>query len=163
MSNKKGVTLIELIMVLFIAANLFLIVFLIYDVGFQVFQQGEKRSGLRSDVGRAVSLLTKDVRLASGFTVANENSVTFWTDYNGDEEESVGESITYSFSGISGEALIKTDANGDYAVLDEVVEFTLSYDSILVDSIHLISFVLDAAKDFETFKIESSIKARNII
>ncbi len=163
MSNRKGVTLIELIIALFIATNLFLIVFLVYDVGFKLFQQGEKRSELRSDVGRAISLFVKDVRLASGFTVANENSVTFWSDYNGDEEESAGESITYSFSGVSGEALIKTDANGDYVVLDEVVEFTLSYDSILVDSVHLVSFVLEAAKDFETFKIESSVKARNII
>jgi len=53
--NKKGcvcrpagVTLIELIIAMAVIANLFYIVFLVYDVGFTLFQTGDRRSELRA-------------------------------------------------------------------------------------------------------------------
>jgi|GEM_PF-1743578 len=168
--NKKGcvcrpagVTLIELIIAMAVIANLFYIVFLVYDVGFTLFQTGERRSELRADMGRAVYQLAKDVKLASGFTLANQNTVSFWIDYDGDGEESLAENITYSFSGVTGEALIKSDVSGDKRLLNNVVEFNLSYDSMLADSVHLVNFSLESANNFETLKIESSARARNII
>lgn len=161
LTNKSGVTLIELVISLALLTILLTSIFLVYNVGVQIFLLGEKRSELRVDVERAMALMVDEILSARGITSASDRSVTLWIDEDVDQQMDSPELITYSFSGITGEALVRNDESGDRNLLRGVSDFSLTYDSEVVDTIHLVDFSLSATKGTESFTVATAVKLRN--
>jgi Tfp pilus assembly protein PilW len=160
---KKGITIIELLISLAVLLVVFSLIFTIYFLAVNVFSHEGGESALRQEAEGAMYSMTADFRRTKEITDAADNSITVWVDTDADETQDADELITYSFSGASGDPLVRTVNAEAQNILYGVTSFELEYDSDLLDSIHLITVNLSAALGDKTVTLSSTIKPRNIL
>jgi prepilin-type N-terminal cleavage/methylation domain-containing protein len=160
--KRKAFTLIELLVAMAVLVVIFAMVFTIYFVVVNVFTEESGQSTLRQEAESAMYTLIADLRLAKKITAASNVSVTAWVDKDEDEVQDTEELITYSFSGTSGDPLVRTQDSIDKNMLYNITEFELTYDSTSVDDIHLICVSFTIEKDGEAVSLSSKVKPRNI-
>lgn len=161
--QRRAVTLIELIIALSIMSIVSMAVFLFFDVGYKVFDRSHFRAELRTDLAKAIDRIETSLHQARGLTSATNHSLVYWIDENGNEVENSGESRNIIFSGATGEALVFSDSDGDTILIDQVLDFTLTYDSALVDTIRLIGISVRASRGNEIITVRTKVRPRNIL
>jgi prepilin-type N-terminal cleavage/methylation domain-containing protein len=161
-SCKRGVTLIELLITMSVLLVALSVIFLIYFTAVNVFSSEGNESSLRQDAESAMYLMVGDLRMAKTIKTASNLGISFWVDADGDEAEDTDEIIAYDFSGVSGEALTRTQDTVSRDILQDVTSFALSYDSTIVDNIRLITIDFKVNRDGEEVTLSSKIKPRNI-
>lgn len=167
MKSSKGLTLIEL-MIAIVLVSLFIgAVTLLYKTGFSTFySQGVRVSG-KGGAGRALVNMAQELREATSVTDAQQTSVTFTRDTDGNGTD---ETIQFTWSGTAGTALNRVASCTQPVVLN-VNNLSLSfYDS----SNNLLSFPVTASQakmalidltvkeQDETFQLRSQARFRNL-
>lgn len=78
--NRKGLTLIELLVTTAILAILVFTVGYVFVVGLNLWNEGYVRSDIRGDTSQAMGLISKNLRQAKTIDILTESSITFTAD-----------------------------------------------------------------------------------
>lgn len=166
-SARRGLTLLEVVIVLFLFSGFTAAIWSAYRAGFLTLYSEHTRWRVKGEAEGALARLTEDLRLAQSITSATATNVTLTrdTDQDGDDD-----TVDYSWSGVSGEALIR-DADVETAVLNSVSSLAFSYyDSsgsllsfpVTAAQVRLVALELTVADDDETLKVRTQARARNL-
>lgn len=167
--NKKGLSLLELLMTTAILAILLFTVGYVFIVGLNLWNEGYARSDIRGDISQAVELISKNLRQAKSIDALTESSITFTADLgNGDDTYRVylynaldnepnppyGQSIyelRWAKGGVSygSGAILATDIP-----VPTNVPFSQSNNLITID--------LTVTRGDETVRIRSNVRPRNL-
>jgi type II secretory pathway pseudopilin PulG len=162
MINKKGITIIELLIAMSLLALLLGMVVGVYLIGANVFSSESSRSDVRQDAFSAMHTVVEKLREAKSITSASNTSVTFWVDGDWDGIIDGGETYVISWSGSIGAPLVMTAGGVAHNILEGVQHFNLSYDSAVVASIRHITITIETLQNEESIMLRSSVKPRNI-
>lgn len=168
--NKKGLTLIELLLTTAMLAILIFTVGYVFVVGSNLWSEGYARSDIRGDISQAVELISKSLRQAKSIDDLTESSITFTADLgSGDDTYRV-----YLYNASDGEPNPPYKQQSIYEL--RWAKGTVSYGSgaILATDIpiptnipfsqsnNLITIDLTATRGDETVRIRSNIRPRNL-
>jgi len=93
MLNKRGFTIIEVVITVVLTTVLMGSVFFAYSTVNKVFNAGEDRSVARDQLSQAVDFITRDLYQAQNITVCNATTLTFFANLG-----NAGDPATYSYS-----------------------------------------------------------------
>ena len=162
MNNKKGLSLIELLIAMSLLALLVTLIIGIYLVGMNVFSSESKRSDLRQNAFTSMHIIVENLRESKAITSASNTSVTAWVDNDWDDIQDSGEIYTFSWTGTIGDPLVMSISGDSQNILEGVQNFNLAYDSGVVASIRHITITIETLQNEETITLKSSVKPRNI-
>ncbi|MFH0763588.1 MAG: prepilin-type N-terminal cleavage/methylation domain-containing protein [Candidatus Omnitrophota bacterium] len=101
-ADKRGLTLIELIISVALIAIMLGAVWVVYNTSYNVFYGQFSRQNIKDQASRAFITITDELHQALSITTATAASITFTADMNSD---GCIETIQYSWSGVSGQPL----------------------------------------------------------
>ena len=162
MRTKRGITLIELMISMAVLSVIMGVIFSIYMVSIKIYTAEGGAAALRQDAEGAMYSMVEDFRLTKEITAASDLDITVWVDSDLDEVQDADELITYSHSGVSGDPLVRTQNAETTNKLYGVTDFELTYDSVVVANIRLITIDVSAELGDETINLTSKVKPRNI-
>jgi len=148
--RKKGVTLIELIIVLAILAIVVSLGFSLYFFSNKTFNKGVSRSNVQQSVNLAADAITKEVRYASEISIVTSVPQTVSDDY---KYIYINDSNLIEFKDKDGTKVIPSNA------IDGTV-FSLSFES--KGSGKLLGFAITGSGE-ESFSIESEVFPLNLV
>ncbi len=164
---KKGITLIELIIVIVLLSILVGFVSWVFVVGLRSWSSGKDRADIRQSSNLALERMVRELSQASSFTIAQAGQVKFVADL---DDDGTDETVTFS---VSNSELI-SDIDGTATVLaPDVQAFGLLYrdlNNVIMtfpisggdrDNIRVIIISLTLNKVDETINLSSSAYARN--
>lgn len=164
---KKGITLIELMIVIVLFTILAGFVTWVYVVGLKSWSTSRDRAEIRQDANAALERMVRDLSQASNFTIAQAGQVKFDADV---DEDGTDETVTYSVS----DSNLNRKVGGITTVLAPNVQtFGLSYrdlnDTAMAtpiignerDDIRVVVISLTMDRADETITLSSSAYARN--
>lgn len=166
-NRSRGLTLLELLIVIF-----FLIVFVgvlwtIFKTQFYAFYSQETRSDIKGRTGRAFFTMPQELRQATSITTAASGSVTFTADMAGDGAD---ETIQYVWSGTAGTPLNRVSGGVTTALVDSAQSAAFTYyDSgnnllsfpVTASQVKLVAMDVTAADGDESFELRSQARCRN--
>ena len=79
-SNRKGLTLIELLVSVSILSVLVFTIGYSFVIGLKLWNEGYNRSDIRTDLSQALELVTKNLRQATSIDTITQSSITFTAD-----------------------------------------------------------------------------------
>ncbi|MCK5580669.1 MAG: hypothetical protein KAJ18_05280 [Candidatus Omnitrophica bacterium] len=82
----KAVTLLELLVVILALVILVGVINNVFFVGFNVWNEGFSRAEIRTDLGQALELISKNLRQAGSVDALTESSITFSADLGGGDD-----------------------------------------------------------------------------
>jgi prepilin-type N-terminal cleavage/methylation domain-containing protein len=124
--RAPGFTLIELTLALVIVAILMLSVHSVLALAARLAPNGRNASSATTAVAKGIEMLNFDLPYATSIVAKSATSITFTVpDRNGDGQ---AETIRYSWSGVSGDPLIRSVNSSDATVVSKVGSFQLLYD-----------------------------------
>lgn len=166
---KKGLTLIELIIVIALFSILAVAVFWTFVVGLKVWGSGMDRGYIRQDANLSIERMVRELSEASEFSRARSDEVDFNADLDGD-----GSVETIKFDISNDNNLERTEDSIAVIMAGNVQTFTLGYyldgdnDTLLSsvtgpsrDDIRVIVISLTLDDGDETITLSSSVYARN--
>ena len=173
MNKKKGITLIELIMVVSLFAILAGAIAFVFGVFLREFSSTHIRGNLRQDAIIAVERLTRELNEAREITSAQANSVSFWwQDTDGDDLRDSSEVVTFSWDGTAGTALERDSVKLALNIENFQIAYRNLNNSLLSpspdlslvnrDSIRRLDIQLKLSKEDEEFTLITSIIPRNL-
>jgi hypothetical protein len=149
-------------------------IMMVYTTGFNVFYSQEGRAGVKSEGGRFLAHLSKELRLASSFTGAQSANMTFSLDT---DDNGVDETVFYAWNGTQGAPLNKTITSTvpSFTLISQVINSVGSlsfayYDAnnallpfpVNASDVRLIAVNVTAVDNDETVPLRSNIKLRNL-
>ncbi len=102
---SKGLTLIELILVIALLSILLGAIGFTFLVGLRAWDIGILSGGIKKEASYSLRIITEELKQATSITTAGLNSVIFVADLDNNGEN---ETITYSWSGVISEDLNRT-------------------------------------------------------
>lgn len=90
MGNKRGFTVIELIITIALTAFLIVSIGVVYTSCLRAFNASEDRSKIRTELSQALELISKELRAATSYSACNATTLTFL---------SGGSTVAYTISG----------------------------------------------------------------
>ena len=164
---KKGITLIELIIVIVLLSILVGFVSWVFVVGLRSWSSGKDRADIRQSSNLALERMVRELSQASSFTIAQAGQVKFVADL---DDDGTDETVTFSVSNSE----LFSDTDGTATVLaPDVQAFGLLYrdlNNVIMtfpisggdrDNIRVIIISLTLNKADETINLSSSAYARN--
>lgn len=162
MKTNKGITLIDLLIIMSLTAVLLPIIIGIYMSITKIYATEDTRSKLRTDMARAMNRLTEELRKAKSITINGDKMLGFWVDENGNKIRETSETIIYSWYGVSSEALYRTVNSVMEKIIPTVTKFTITYDSTKLANIRMIDIQLTAKYKDATYSLSTKVRPRNI-
>ena len=122
--KREGVTLIEILVVLFIMGMIAMALYGILKGGLDLWRGGKERTDIIAQARVAMDRLTRELRATGGIGAAEDTYIYFSTDLDADDTE---EEISYSWP--SGTELFRgLSATPDYKVIARSIDnFSLYY------------------------------------
>ncbi len=165
--NRRGLTLLEMMMALALVSSLLVGMWVVFQAGYGIFHDQLSRTGIKGEAARAFHHLAAELRQATSLTSAAQTNLTLTLDTDGNGAD---ESIQYTWSGTSGAAFNRT-ADVTTALVKTVNSLSFSYyDSsnsllafpVTVSQVKTVAIDLTAAQGDETFELRSQVKLRNL-
>jgi len=160
--RKRGLTIIELLIVMVVMVVTISLMINIYNVGIKVFIAEKKKSDVRQNLYTAMNLINEKLQEARQISAATNRSITFWVDSDWDVSQDTGEIYVFSWSGTNNTPLTLSISGNSRRILEGVYNFTLTYDSAIVSSIRHVKVTLNSSQDGESLTLTNSIRPRNI-
>lgn len=172
--SRSGLTLIELLITLGLISVLIVAVTFVSLVVLRSWQADSSHSSLRLQTSDAVERLSKELRNALGIVRVQDKEISIWLDLNDNGlEEAASEQISFSWSGVSGESLYRTEGSGlSQEILSNVSRFlitcfdqnnnSLAYPITDTSAIRLIQIQLTSNIDEEVINYRFNVKVRNL-
>lgn len=170
----KGFTLFELIISIALMAIIAGAVWGVFAAGVRPFYGQRTRAIETSEAGRALQMLADEIREATSITAAQQTSITFTVDSDGDGNN---ETVLYSWSGTAGDPLNRTytpPAPGTpftKAVVNSVSSLSFSYynfDSttaltfpVTLSQVKALLLDMTVTSGSESFQLRNRIKLRD--
>jgi prepilin-type N-terminal cleavage/methylation domain-containing protein len=121
-----GFTLVELVTALVIISLLLLSVQSVLALAARLGPGGKNPSTATTSIAKGIEMLNFDLPYATSITAKSATSITFTVpDRNGDGQ---AETISYSWSGASGDGLVRTVNGSNSTLISKVASFQLQYD-----------------------------------
>ena len=167
---KKGLTLIELIIVIVLFSVLMISVSWVFIVGLRTWNSGLNRAQIRQDSSLAMEKMVRELSQADSITDAAADEITFLADL---DDDGINETVTFD---VNNTELIRTFEGVPTVLAFDVQGFELSYrdldDNLLNlpqdtasqkkrDDIRVIAISLSMNKADETIILNSGVYARN--
>ncbi len=163
MKQKKGATLIELIIAMAISVGIMGVLVMTYVVGTGIFNSEMDRSSAFMEANKAVNALRGDLRSCLELTGATSTSISFWADdLNSNGTKEANEIYAYSWNGTAGNPLMKTISGNSTMVAKNLNELLLTYNSASLTSITQVDIKITTGTADNVSTLESSVKLRNI-
>ena len=172
---KKGFTLIELIVVIFLFSTLTAVVSWVFVVGIGTWGSGKNRADIRQEASLSTERMMREISQASEITRAKSDEIKFEADL--DQDDSV-ESITFKVSNDDNlertETITGPDPDIVVIMARNIQSFTLGYyldednSNLLssvtgpdLDDIRVVIISLTLSKGDETVTLSTSAYTRN--
>ncbi|MCK4648245.1 prepilin-type N-terminal cleavage/methylation domain-containing protein [bacterium] len=176
--NGAGLTLIEILVVLFIMGFIATSLYYVLNAGIKSWRAGKERTDIIAQARVAMDRLTRELRATGGIEAAEDTYIYFSTDLNADGTET---HIYYSWPG-SGISLLRKEAAGTYySIARSINNFSFTYYSTEDDlsKIHelnppdhtntqpernriwMIEIKLKVKEDDNTVDLRSTVQPRN--
>jgi len=167
---KKGLTLIELTIVIAFFSVLAGVISWMFVTTLRSWDSGLNRARIRQESNAAMGIMMREIGQASSITDAAADEITFEADLDDDGGD---ETVTYSVSGTN---LVRTVDAVDTIVLSYVDSLTLSYRDVndasmsipsdvsnqaKRDTIRVVTVSMASDRADETFTLSSSVYVRN--
>jgi len=164
---RKGLTLIELTIVIALFSILTVAVFWSFTAGLRTWGSGKNRAAIRQDGSLAIQKMTRELSQAYSIRAANEDEITFWADAAGEEEISFVLEDT---------ALLRKAGSIETVLTFDAQTFALSYrdlyDDVMTlpqdtasqgkrDNIRIVVISLNLNKGGEAITLSSGVYTRN--
>lgn len=128
----------------------------------KVFNTENNISGTTIEATRAMDTMEEEIRNSLGIQTANSRTLTYWmTDTNGDGTFESNEIVTYSWDGTAGDSLLRTSNGTVETLAKNVANFNLSYDSVVLANITMVTIDLTVSAGSSFTTLESTINLRN--
>lgn len=165
--QKKGITLIELMMTIVLFIILIGSFLWIFTTGLKVWHFGIERADIRQGGTAAIERMVRELTQAGSFTIAQATQIKFAADLDNDGSD---EAITFDVDGSD----LREDVDGKDTVLtsnvnslifsyrdlnDAEMEFPITGGN--QDNIRVITIFLTLSEAYETITLSSSAYARN--
>ncbi len=174
--KKRGFTVIELVISVFLVAALLGAAVMVYNFGFDVSYSQWKRTGIKGEVSRTLASLSAELRRATSLVSgqALERSIRFTIDTDGNGSE---ETIQYTWDNTAGNPLERTltstvpVVNSTDTAVNSVDSMAFSYydqnDNLLsfpvtASQARAVAVTITVTDGDETFTLRSKVKLRNI-
>jgi len=172
--GKRGITLVELLIALFIISALSGTIAFIFVSLLKTWDSQNKRFGARLESSIALDTLIHDLRETLSVTDAQNRTISIWfRDADLDGNQDSNEVVTFNWDGVSGSSLTRTQTISKM-IANNISNFQLNYfDSNDIelpspitlqserDKIKLITITISSSKDAETLTFRSNAKLRN--
>ena len=170
MKKREGFTLIEMFLVMGLLIVLLGAVTYIYVIGLRVGDVGMLAGGVRKEASYSLRIISEELRQAIAVTAADLYTITFQADLDGN---GIVDTITYSWSGASGDDLVRTQGVETQILARGVQNASFQYyDStsaalgppfpVIASAVRVVQLTLQAAKEDESVKYEMKIRPRGI-
>lgn len=171
MRKNSALTLIELLIAILLISTLVGAIWAVYDVGSRSFQSRWTRSGLKGEVGRALTYMGRGLRISTAVTTSSATALTFTADLDGNGSD---DTVQYAWSGVPGEPLNRTlittvpAATTTDPAIRSVSSATFTYydasnaATTTPASVRVVSINLTAAGTNESFTLRANFKLRNL-
>ena len=171
--NKKGFTLIELMIGIVFYVLIISVTIFIFTVVLKEWSSTQIRSTLRQDAVIALQRITRELNEAREITSSQIKSITFWwQDTDGDEVRDSSELVTFTWDGTAGTALERDSVTLAFNVEDFQISYRDLNNSVLSpspdlsiedrDSIRRLDIQLKLSEEDEEFTLLTSIIPRNL-
>ena len=169
--NKKGLTLVELLMVVALMSVLVVVTSFVFVAVFKSWGFEVTKAQVKQEAGWGIEKMDRELKELLLISSAEQNSIVFWPDVNENGIQDGDESITYSWSGTPGDNLIRSDGTITSVLSNDVQSFQLNYydgngNSLVFPvtpvNVRLITINLTTKKEDETITIRSNVRPRNL-
>lgn len=166
-TQATGFTLIELLISVVLVSVMLGAVWMVYDVGFKVFHDQFTLTGIKGEVGRLMTNISRELRTAASLTAAAEEDLTFTAD---SDDDGVNESVQYIWSGVPGEELSRVSSE-TMPVVRYVDSLSFSYYDanndplsfpVTASNVKEVALDITVIENDETFHLRSKVKLRNL-
>lgn len=148
LTDKRGLTLVELIISLALLGVVLSVGYSFYAFGNRSFDVGENRSVLQRDIRAAAAFITKEVRYTNRLRL---------TEF---PESPPREDHSYIF--LEESALKHIDGTGSLSVKTEVNVTALAFSARTINNRIVLSFRIEGEKDGQRYAIESEVLLLNV-
>lgn len=172
--NRKGLTLFEMLVSLLIISVLSGTITFIFVSLLKGWDYQNRRLDVKLEVSCALDTVMYNLKEALSVNTAQNRTITIWfrdTDLDGTQD--IGEIVTFSWDGVSGSSLTRTQVTSKI-IANYITNFQLNYfDSNGIelpnpvnpqserDRIKLISVTIASSRGSETVSLRSDVKLRN--
>ncbi len=172
--NRKGLTLFEMLIALLITSLLSGTITFIFVSLLKGWDYQSRRLDVKLETSRSLDTVIHDLKETLSITTAENRNITIWfrdTDLDGVQD--AGEVVTFSWDGVSGSSLTRTQVTSKI-IANYITNFQLNYfdeDNEELpspvnpqserDEIKLITVTIASSKGSETVTLRSNAKLRN--
>lgn len=137
------------------------VLFYAFSISMRVLSEEMTESDVSLETHRAVERMVSELRNSLEIVSAGGTSITFWhVDTNGNGTREADETVSYSWTGGTVEALDRTIGETTFRIAGNVMNFSLTYDN--PSNIKLIKILITGRKGTSIGTLESSVKSRNL-
>lgn len=169
-NTAGGFTLLEMMIVIGLLVVLLGAVTMTFVTGLNVEDISLTAGAVRNEASRSLSVISEELKQATKVTAADIHTVTFQADVDGD---SAIETISYSWSGVPGDDLVRTQGPGPTILARGVQDASFQYyDSsnvalgppfpVAATAVRLVEVTLKLGKEKELLQYMTKIRPRGI-
>ena len=161
MKTNKGFTLLEATLAMVMITIIMAVIFMALILSSQIFSGELLKSEVQHETSRGMERMAKELRGALEIVSSSSQDITvWWKDLNESSTRESEETLTFSWSGVEGDPLMRTISAETIILANYVTNFELTYDD--PDDIKFATITLTSSKNNFTSTLESSIKFRNL-
>jgi len=154
--NKKGFTLIEMIIVVSISVVIIAIIAQAYIASTRVFQQETGRADIWLEGNHSLGVMSKEIMKSRKIISAGNQSLSLWLeDLNLDNTSEANEIISYSLQQGN---LMRTSSVDTTILSGHVTNLNFSYDQPLNPSLITIDLTLSDGQLLNTFEVKAKLR-----
>jgi prepilin-type N-terminal cleavage/methylation domain-containing protein len=157
-SPRKGLTLIELVLVIAISTVILLLMVLAYLVGIRSLTQETSRFDLYWDGNRVIQDMAEEVRNCLNVNSADSSSISiWWDDVNDNGTMEADEVVSYV---LSDHQLVRSRGSESRVLAKNVAGFNLSYDNPGYPTLVTITLTMGKEGNIATLETKADIRSR---
>lgn len=170
--SKKGLTLVELLMVVALMSILVVVTSFVFVAVFKSWGFEVAKAHVKQEAGWGMEKMSRELRELLLITSAQLYSMDFWSDINENGIQDGDETITYSWSETPGDSLTRSDGIITSTLSNDVESFELSYYNgsgtllavpvAIPADVKLITIKLKTKKEDEEINLRSNVRPRNL-
>ena len=165
--SRDGFTLLEILATVMLIPIMVIATWSVYIVGMKTSTSQTVRSGVKTEIERALVIMGDELRQAVSITSATAAGVTFTADTNGD---GLVETIQYIWGGVAGNPLNRIDTitvPAIHSVTSAAFTYYNSSNTLLgfpvtTSQVKVVNIDLAASDNNETFRLRTNIEERNL-
>jgi len=165
--SREGFTLLEVLAVVMLIPIMVIATWSVYIVGIKTSTSQMSRSGVKTEIDRAVIKMGTELRQAVSITSATAAGLTFTADTNGD---GLVETIQYTWGGVAGNPLNRIGSI-TVPVIHSVTTAAFSYYNssnallgfpVTASQVKVVGIDVTASDNNETFRLRTNTEERDL-